>query len=81
MNDDNAQTQDNELNTSQSRVATNLLPANTDSNQHELNEMVQKSENEHQPRLPVDFYYDSEHVHAKPTTTNESIFPSNTLLM
>jgi hypothetical protein len=55
-------------------------PTTTD-NDNENQEIIQKPEPNSPPRLPDTFYYDAEQIHAKPLTTNEKIFPGNTLSM
>jgi hypothetical protein len=42
-------------------------------------DIIQKPDPEGPPRLPDDFYYEAEKVHAKPLTTNKNTFPDNTL--
>ena len=42
-------------------------------------DIIEKPEHDSPPRLPDDFYYDAEKVHAKPFTTDQKIFPENTL--
>ena len=55
-------------------------PATTDAD-NETQDIIQKPEPDSPPRLPDTFYYDAEQIHAKPITTNEKIFPENTLSM
>lgn len=47
----------------------------------ESQELVEKPEKESPPRLPEDFYYEQEKIQAKPITTNDKVFPLNTLAM
>jgi len=44
-------------------------------------DIIEKSEQDSPPRLPVDFYYEPEKVQSKPLTTDEKTFPQNTLSM
>lgn len=41
--------------------------------------IIGKPDHESPPRLPDDFYYNAERIHAKPLTTDEETFPENTL--
>lgn len=50
-------------------------------NEEESDDILQKPDRAGPPRLPADFYYEPEKVQAKPTTTDEKIFPMNTLSM
>ena len=50
-------------------------------NEEESDDILQKPDRASPPRLPADFYYEPEKVQAKPTTTDEKIFPMNTLSM
>ncbi|CAF4618885.1 unnamed protein product [Rotaria sp. Silwood1] len=50
-------------------------------NDNENQDIIEKPERDSPPRLPDTFYYDAEKIHAKPLTTNEKIFPENTLSM
>ncbi|CAF1167075.1 unnamed protein product, partial [Adineta ricciae] len=55
-------------------------PTKTD-NENEDKDTVEKPEPESPPRLPENFYYNAEEIHAKPITTDEKNFPQNTLSM
>lgn len=41
--------------------------------------IIEKPDHDSPPRLPDDFYYEAEKIHAKPLTTDEKNFPGNTL--
>ena len=50
-------------------------------NASENQDIIQKPSRENPPRLLDTFYYDAEKILAKPLTTNEKMFPLNTLSM
>lgn len=56
-------------------------PTTTETEEIDSEAIIQKNEKEAAPRLPEDFYYSAEKINAKPTTTNDQIFPLNTLSM
>jgi len=48
---------------------------------NENQDIIEKSDRDAPPRLPDDFYYDANKIHAKPLTTDERTYPENTLTM
>lgn len=54
-------------------------PITTDTDNIEVDDILGKPDHDSPRRLPDDFYYDAERIHAKPLTTDASIFPENTL--
>ena len=47
--------------------------------EREEEEIIQKPGPDSPPRLADSFYYEAEQIHAKPITTNDTLFPHNTL--
>ena len=45
----------------------------------EEEEIIQKPGPDSPPRLADSFYYETEKIHSKPITTDETLFPNNTL--
>ncbi|CAF3878718.1 unnamed protein product [Adineta steineri] len=52
-----------------------------DLNNNDSQDIIQKPEADSPPRLPDTFYYEAEEIHAKPVSTDEKVFPQNTLSM
>jgi hypothetical protein len=66
------------IQTDQQEAQQELIKADTD---NENQDIIEKPDRESPPRLPDNFYYEAEKIHAKPLTTNKNTFPENTLSM
>ena len=79
-NDEGEENEDNNQTDRQENHQHEVHPTKTD-NEDEDKNTVEKPEPESPPRLPENFYYNAEEIHAKPITTDEKNLPQNTLSM
>jgi hypothetical protein len=62
-------------------IQTNQPEPITTDIDNETQDIIEKSDRDSPPRLPDDFYYDANKIHAKPLTTDERTYPENTLTL
>ena len=79
--DDEEQTEEDQADPTRQAENEEAAPDADAEEEIESDDILLKPDRASPPRLPENFYYEPEKVQAKPTTTDETIFPMNTLSM
>jgi len=77
-NEEQEEEEEDKIQTDQKETQPEPITTDTD---NENQDIIEKSDRDAPPRLPDDFYYDANKIHAKPLTTDERTYPENTLTM